>query len=59
MNRHEFKKIRKELGFSQQQLGTALGRERRQIIRYEKGDQDIPPWAKLALESLMRQGEAV
>ena len=55
MNRQEFKKIRKSLGLSQERLGAILGRERRQIIRYEKGDMDIPVWADLALESLVHK----
>ena len=55
MTRQEFKKIRKELGFSQERLGKALGRQRRQIIRYENGDMVIPPWAGLAMESLVRK----
>ena len=57
MTNHEFKKTRKFLGLSQEQLGKVLGRERRQIIRYEKGNSDIPPWAELALESLVHRQE--
>ena len=57
MTKQEFKKIRTDLGLSQEQLGKAFGRERRQIIRYEMGDMEIPPWVDLAFESLVRRHE--
>lgn len=57
MSSEKFRKIRKGLGLSQEQLGRVLDRERRQIIRYEKGSVPIPAWAELALESLVRRHE--
>ena len=41
MKAAEFKKIRKELGYTQEQLATVIGYSRRMIINYENGTHEI------------------
>lgn len=49
MTPEEFRKIRKDAGYSQEQLGIVLGKSRLTIINYEKGSQQ---WDKLAQERM-------
>jgi DNA-binding XRE family transcriptional regulator len=45
---------RERLAITQAELGRRIGRTRRTIIRYEKGD-EVPIAVKLAIERLLSQ----
>jgi DNA-binding XRE family transcriptional regulator len=44
------------LGLKQDQLGKLVGRSKRQIIRYEKGE-PLPPAIDLAIKHLMEHSK--
>lgn len=44
MNKHDIKKLRTELGLSQEAFGEVVGRSRWQIMRYEEGSWPIPDY---------------
>jgi len=48
----EFKSWRRTLGLTQQQTAEALGRDRRMIGKYERGEVEIPTVVKLAMVGL-------
>jgi transcriptional regulator with XRE-family HTH domain len=52
MKARELVKWREANGHSQQSLADALGFSRRQIIRYEIGQQEIPKVLELALQAV-------
>ncbi len=55
MNGKELRKTRKALGLSLEKFGTAIGRSKMQIIRYEKGDAVITPLIERAVRDLVRE----
>ena len=54
MNSAELKRIREELGFTQQQLADALQTTRVSVARYEAGMRRIPGVVQVALDQLGR-----
>ena len=52
MDKYEFRKVRKELGLTQEEMGAALGVSRHTILRHEQSDEDIPRLVELACERL-------
>lgn len=42
MTPEELKKVRTHLGYTQYRLATLIGLSRRQYIRYENGESEIP-----------------
>ena len=56
MKAAEFKKIRKELGYTQEQLAAILGYTRRMIINWEHGDNDVPKVVSLCLQLMVKNG---
>lgn len=52
MKPEELKRLREQRGYSQAALAEALGLGRRQIIRYEAGQSDIPVTVVMALKML-------
>jgi repressor LexA len=53
----ELKRIREQLGFTQQQLADALQTTRVSVARYEAGMRRIPGMVKVAIERLNRSSE--
>jgi repressor LexA len=53
----ELKRIREQLGFTQQQLADALQTTRVSVARYEAGMRRIPGMVKVAIERLNRPSE--
>lgn len=49
MDSSEFKKIRESLGFTQENFGEKIGKERASIQRYESGQIEIPKTVELLL----------
>lgn len=54
MKAEEFKKIRKELGYTQEQLAQLLGYTRRMVINWERGDNDVPKVVSLCLGLMVK-----
>ena len=52
-----FKKIRKELGYTQELLAELLGYTRRMIINWEHGDNDVPKVVSLCLRLMVKNGD--
>ena len=44
MNKHDIKKLRSDLGLSQEAFGKKIGRSRHQVMRYENGTWPIPDY---------------
>ena len=57
MKAAEFKKIRKELGYTQEGLAEKLGYTRRMIINWEHGDNDVPKVVSLCLRLMVKNGD--
>lgn len=53
----ELKRLREQLGFTQQQLADALQTTRVSVARYEAGMRRIPGMVKVAIERLNRSSE--
>ena len=47
------KTARGRLSLTQEELGDVLGRDRRSIGRYERGEEELPPSLRLAIEALL------
>ena len=54
MKAAEFKKIRKELGYTQEQLAAVIGYSRRMIINYENGTHEIDRAVSLLLKFMQQ-----
>ena len=54
MKAAEFKKIRKQLGYTQEGLAELLGYTRRMIINWEHGDNDVPKVVSLCLGLMIK-----
>ena len=57
MKAQEFKKIRKQLGYTQEGLAEKLGYTRRMIINWEHGENDVPKVVSLCLRLLVKIGD--
>ena len=57
MKAEEFKKIRKELGYTQEQVAELLGYTRRMVINWERGDNDVPKVVNLCLRLMVKCGD--
>jgi transcriptional regulator with XRE-family HTH domain len=55
----DFWEWRERLGLTQAQVAAALGRERRQIIKYELGDAPVPRIVALAMVALEDHPELI
>jgi transcriptional regulator with XRE-family HTH domain len=53
MTKHEFKKVRKSIGYSQAKLAQEMDLFVRTISRYETGELPIPRVAELALHYIV------
>jgi len=49
------RRARKKLGWTQRTMADRLGVSARSIIRFEKGDRPMKPWARLAIRQLLRE----
>ena len=56
MKAEEFKKIRKQLGYTQEGLAEKLGYTRRMVINWEHGDNDVPKVVRLCLRLMVKNG---
>lgn len=60
MNAKQFKKIREELGLSQQAMGRLLGhQDGRQVRYYENGDRPVPPTIRILMSIYQLQPRLV
>ena len=57
MKSQDLKRIREELGLTQQQLAEALQTTRVSVARYEAGMRRIPGMVQVAIEQLQRRTE--
>ena len=55
MNAKKFKKLRSDLGLSQEEMADELNVSQPTIFRWESGDTDIPKIAWPAIEALQKR----
>jgi transcriptional regulator with XRE-family HTH domain len=57
MTKHEFKKVRKSIGYSQAKLAQEMDLFIRTISRYETGEIEIPKVTELALRYIAEKAK--